>query len=94
MRTITVQFQAKPEHEQDLIALCMSMIEPSRAERGCIHYSLYRDLSTEHSYFFYEEWSDQEAINDHNRSKHFLSFDPQFKAWIVGNAVIAVRTAE
>lgn len=94
MKTITVQCFARPDRREELVALCRSMIAPSRGEQGCIHYSFYKDLGTENSYFFYEEWKDQESIDRHNASRHFLDFEPKFKALIAGEPVIAVRQIE
>jgi len=91
MKIITVQCKAKPEKRNELVALCKSMIAPSRAEPGCIHYSFYEDLNEENSFFFYEEWKDQTAIDLHNSTQHFLEFQPKFKNFIVGDASVTVH---
>lgn len=85
---------AKPEYRTALIALCNGMVIPSRAEQGCLHYSFYQDLYTENKFFFYEEWIDQQSIDAHNTSKHFLDFQPKFKLFIDGDPEINVRTVE
>jgi len=91
MKTITVYCEAKPEHLGDLISLCKGMIEPSRAESGCIYYGFYQDMTDPNGFFFYEEWENQESIDRHNISKHFLDFQPQFQSMIVRPAVIKVQ---
>lgn len=90
MKIIKVSFTAKSEKKNEVIALCKSMISPSRAEAGCIHYSFYQDLSESDKFFFYEEWEDQESIDSHNNTKHFLEFQPKFKSMIVGDAQIKI----
>jgi quinol monooxygenase YgiN len=92
MKIITVQCTARTDRREELVALCRSMIVPSREEPGCIHYSFYKDLGAESSYFFYEEWTDQESIDAHNASAHYLDFQPRFKGLIAGDPVITVRT--
>ncbi len=94
MKIITVHFITKSEFRSELITLCKNMIVPSRAEKGCIHYSFYQDLNDDNKFFFYEEWKDQSIIDQHNSSKHFLDFQPKFKSMIVGEAKINVYTVE
>lgn len=94
MKIITVHCFAKSDRREELVALCRSMVGPSRAESGCIHYSFYKDLGVENSYFFYEEWKDQESIDRHNASHHFLEFQPKFIALTAGDPVIAVHSVE
>ena len=94
MKIITVYCLAKPEYRNKLITLGKSMINPSRAENGCIHYSFYQDLNEENKFFFYEEWKDQASIDVHNNTKHFLEFQPQFKNMIDGEALVTIHSLE
>ena len=94
MKIITVHCYAKPELKNDLIALGRSMIAPSCAEEGCIHYSFYQDLNEEYRFLFYEEWKDQESIDRHNSTKHFLDFQPKFKEMISKDPVVTVYNAD
>ena len=90
MKIITVSFTAKIERKDEVVALCKSMIAPSRAEAGCIHYSFHQDLNEQNRFFFYEEWKDQTSIDVHNNSKHFLEFQPKFKEMIIGEPKISI----
>ncbi len=92
MKIITVHCTAKSDRRNDLTLLGKSMIAPSRAETGCIHYSFYQDLSDENKFFFYEEWKDQSVIDLHNKTKHFLDFQPKFKEMILGEAIVTVHS--
>ncbi|MCK9409486.1 MAG: antibiotic biosynthesis monooxygenase [Bacteroidetes bacterium] len=94
MKIITVHCIAKDDRREELVALCRSMIFPSRAESGCHYYSFYKDLGQENAYFFYEEWKDQESIDKHNSSQHFLEFQPKFKALIAGEPVMTVHSVK
>jgi quinol monooxygenase YgiN len=94
MKIITVHCVAKPEFRSELIVLCKSMIIPSRAEKGCLHYSFNQDLYEENKFFFYEEWNDQPSIDLHNTTKHFLNFQPKFNSMIVVEAKINIYTVE
>ena len=94
MKIITVYCTAKPERRNDLITLCTGMIEPSRSEQGCLRYSFYQDVTDENKFFFYEEWKDQQSIDAHNRSAHFLEFQPKFKTMLAGDPVVTVISTE
>ncbi|MDR2563431.1 MAG: antibiotic biosynthesis monooxygenase [Prevotellaceae bacterium] len=51
-----------------------SLIINSRAEEGCLSYSLYQSASEANCFFFFEEWKDQAAIDAHFATPHFQSF--------------------
>lgn len=93
-RIITVHCIAAPGKSAELIALGTGMIAPSCAEDGCIHYSFYQDLNAPDRFFFYEEWRDQNAIDRHNASPHFLAFQPRFRPLLAADPVISVMSAE
>lgn len=90
MKIITVRCQAKQGKRNELVNLCKGMIDPSRAEAGCIQYSFYQDMLDDHTFFFYEEWKDQESIDAHNGSKHFLEFQPVFKTLLQRDPEITI----
>ncbi len=94
MKIITVTCFAKPEKRGELIALCKSMIAPSKAEAGCIQYSFFQDLTDKNKFFFYEEWKDQTAIGLHNNSKHFLDFQSKFKSMLISEANLTIHNVD
>lgn len=46
----------------------------SRAEAGCIQYTVSRALDDPAIFFLYEEWADQAALDDHYKTPHFLNW--------------------
>jgi quinol monooxygenase YgiN len=94
MKIITVKFCAKPECRTEVIKLCTGMLEPSRKEPGCMSYNFFQDVTNEHSFFFFEEWKDQESIDKHNISPHYRHFIAQFESLINDRAVINVFTKQ
>lgn len=92
MKIITVTCFAKSEKRSELIALCKSMIAPSKAEAGCIQYNFYQDVSDKNKFFFYEEWKDQSAIDFHFATDHFISFQPKFAAMITDEVDLKIHT--
>ena len=92
MKIITVSFTAKLEKRKEVMELCLSMIEPSRAEEGCISYNFYQDMTDSNKFFFFEEWKDQQAIDSHSTSAHYLNFVPIFESLIVGKSNLQIRS--
>lgn len=92
MKIITVKFIAQPARRNEIISLCTGMLEPSRKEIGCVSYNFYQDITDQNSFFFFEEWKDQESIDSHNASPHFLLFVSLFEPLIIGKADINVFT--
>lgn len=52
----------------------LSMVEPTRAEPGCIDYDLYQSLDDPTVMFFYENWTDAEALVRHMNTPNFYRF--------------------
>jgi quinol monooxygenase YgiN len=52
----------------------LSMVEPTRAEPGCLDYDLYQSLDDESVMFFYENWTDSESLARHMNTPNFYRF--------------------
>ena len=52
--------------EQELLAL----IEPTRAEQGCITYQLNKDVQEPGKFVFYEQWKSRQALDEHLNKPH------------------------
>ncbi|MFQ9073053.1 MAG: putative quinol monooxygenase [Faecalibacillus faecis] len=52
----------------------------SREEKGNISYHLYQDINDDSHFTFIEEWQNQ-AIDEHNQTKHFTTIVPQIKSF-------------
>jgi len=50
------------------------LIQRTRAEKGCLFYSLYEDAARPGDFLFYEEYADQEALDEHFHSAHLQVF--------------------
>lgn len=91
MIVVAAKFRVSDEDREAALALCRGMLEPSRAERGCLAYSLYEDATEHGAFLFYEEWADRNAIEAHFASPHFLAFMEAFPAHIHGEARIDIH---
>lgn len=68
--TLIARLKAKPGFESRLEEAAKSLIEPTRAEEGCIDYVLHRDLEDPTVYYFYENWRSQEDLDRHFQTPH------------------------
>lgn len=94
MKIITVHFTVRPERRAEALDLCRAMIAPSRAEAGCIRYELYQDVTDAHRFFFYEEWADQQAVDEHTKAPHYIDFVPRFGPLLTAPADLQVRSVQ
>lgn len=65
------------EKIDEFILYANTLVDESKKETGCISYELCQDLKNKNKFVFIEMWQDQEAIDKHNNSKHFLEIVPK-----------------
>jgi quinol monooxygenase YgiN len=63
--TTIARLKAKPGAEARLEEVLKSLVEPTRAESGCIDYTMHRDLEEPGVYYFYDNWRSQEDLDAH-----------------------------
>jgi quinol monooxygenase YgiN len=71
---VTARWTAKEGEEERVLAAIRSMIEPSRAEPGCLYYQPNRDPEDPRVFFFYELYEDEDAYKAHGESEHFQRY--------------------
>ena len=80
MIKIIARRKVKPECVEAYLELAAEMGEKSRAEDGCLGYTLNQSMEDEYLYTVIEFWKDQAAIDAHNASEHFQRIVPQYAA--------------
>ncbi|MBL7009346.1 MAG: antibiotic biosynthesis monooxygenase [Planctomycetes bacterium] len=74
MHVIAAEVTAAAGKREELITCCRSMLQPSRAEPGCLSYRFFEDPDQPGRLLFFEEWLDQAAIDFHFATDHFQAF--------------------
>ncbi len=74
---IIAEARAKAGHADALRTALLTMIEPSRAEAGCVQYTLHEDHAEPGHFYFYEIWKDAAAFEFHTQTTHFKAFGPK-----------------
>jgi len=73
--TVTVTCKAKGGLETRLKEVLTALINPSRAEDGCIDYYMHQSLSDPQVFLLYMNWRDEGAFGRHVQSPHVKEFD-------------------
>lgn len=79
--TKLVTFVAKEENIAELKALLQTMVEPSRAEKGCLLYSIYQMDSKPTTFTVIETWEDDESLKGHQHSDHYRHYKAHFEQY-------------
>ncbi|WP_018969202.1 putative quinol monooxygenase [Rubritalea marina] len=77
-----IQVQAVAGKEAELLELVQSLVEPSRAENGCVKYDAYANSANTGSIYIIEEWENAECLDAHKTTPHFLVFKEKGPALI------------
>lgn len=77
--TKKVTFVAKEGHIAPLKALLEAMVQPSRAEKGCLKYNIYQIESDPKRFIVIEAWEDEAALEGHKHSKHYQHYKSHYE---------------
>ncbi len=88
--TVVAQFKTKKGKEEQARQVLMSLIAPTRAEKGCIDYVLHQDPKDPSRFLFYENWTSQAALDQHMKTPHLQKLAAQAEELFDGP--IAVST--
>ena len=72
--TIVARFRAKKESEQRLREALLTVIPPTRKEKGCMNYDMFQDQTDPGLFFCYENWASSEDLDNHLGSAHIKAF--------------------
>ena len=70
---VIAHFRAKPDTVDALKNLLATLIEPTRAEDGCITYELWQNDQDPTDITFVEEWTNHAALETHLATEHIQS---------------------
>ncbi len=72
--TIVANIFANPDKIDHLKAELEKLIEPTRAEPGCINYDLHQDNANPGHFLFYENWTSRELWQEHMNAEHIAAY--------------------
>jgi quinol monooxygenase YgiN len=71
---INAILKAKPGKEQQLREELGKVLPPSRAEEGCVNYTLHESMDDKGTFVFYETWKDEESLQSHTETAHYKAY--------------------
>lgn len=92
-KLIAARITVKADKIEAFVEAVKPLIAASRAEPGCISYTLYQNPHERTFFFFFEEWKNQAAIDFHFATPHFKAFGDQIKDMTAGPPEITILDA-
>jgi len=74
MIIIHALFKVKSEQRDAFLSATKPLVAGSQAEEGNISYNLLENTQSPNTFMMIEEWQDQQAVEVHNQTKHFVHF--------------------
>ncbi|UCF39016.1 MAG: antibiotic biosynthesis monooxygenase [Acidobacteriota bacterium] len=72
--TVIATIKAKAGKEEATRKALMALIEPTRAEAGCINYDLHQLTDDSTVFVFHENWKTKEDLDQHLAKPHLVDF--------------------
>jgi quinol monooxygenase YgiN len=72
--SLVAQIRAKPGKEKQLEGVLRALLQPTRAEPGCITYDLHQGREEPDLFVLYENWETVPLWQDHMGSPHIEAF--------------------
>ncbi len=79
MITIYARGVVKEDKIEEYKEIATQMMNETRKEKGCINYTLFQDMNDPQVFCFIEHWENQECIDAHNSSAHFMELVPKMR---------------
>jgi quinol monooxygenase YgiN len=71
---VFVRFEPRLGKRNQLFDELMLILDPTRAESGCIQIHLYESTRDPVAFFIHSEWTDEEAFDAHSKLPHMMRF--------------------
>jgi (4S)-4-hydroxy-5-phosphonooxypentane-2,3-dione isomerase len=81
---IVVEFDVKPQHTSDFVALMKNHAHLSRQEDGCQQFDVIQALDDPNHVLFVEAWRDQAALDVHSKVPRMVENRAIYEPWLVG----------
>jgi quinol monooxygenase YgiN len=89
---VVARLTAQTDKVDSLRGLLRGLLQPTRAEEGCISYELLQNTSDPTDFTFVEEWTGEEALQAHFNTDHLLHARSRFPDLLAAEADIRTYT--
>ncbi|MBV4521190.1 antibiotic biosynthesis monooxygenase [Pseudomonas sp. SWRI74] len=80
--------EGKEDQVEQILRAC---IQPSRAEAGCLAYTLHRSIDQPGQFVFFERWSSREAIDLHRQMHHYKTLSDALIDMLIDRKVLLLE---
>ena len=87
---LIAKVKARPGQTATLKAELESLIEPTRAEAGCIKYDLHVSNDDDASFMFYEIWRSKEDLDLHIETPHLQALLSKMDTLVEGDLDVSM----
>lgn len=88
---IFTRFHARVGCEPDVERALTNVLEPSRAEAGCLAIHAFRSIRDDRLFYIHSTWQDEAAFDRHAELPHTLRFVDEVTP-LIDHPVQAIRT--
>ena len=85
---VIARVTARPETVDAVKRILVSMLEPSRAEDGCIMYELLQCNEDPTDFTFVEEWTDEAALARHAATPHIAGVQDELRTLVAAPTTV------
>ena len=78
--TVVAVIKAKEGTEEKTKQALDALVNPTRAEEGCINFDFYQGTEDKGLFMFFENWTNREALDRHMQTPHIKAFGGQASA--------------
>jgi quinol monooxygenase YgiN len=80
---VVARVVALPDKVEQLKTILLKLIEPTRAEPGCVQYHLLQNQAEPTDFTFVEEWASADDLENHLQSQHIQKAMVQINGLVV-----------
>lgn len=71
---LTARLKVKSEKVEELKSVALAIVEPSRAEEGCVTYNVHQSLEDETVFIWRESWKSKADLDEHFEKDYVKQF--------------------
>ncbi|GAB4464339.1 MAG: putative quinol monooxygenase [Armatimonadaceae bacterium] len=80
--------RVRPEKRVEAMELAKRMTEQTRQEAGCRSSGYYVSVESPETFFLFQVWESEEALNEHYRQEHVRQFQEKLPEMLAGETAV------
>jgi len=89
---VVAHIEVDPAHIDFVMEVQKEAVQYTLKEKGCIEYTLFKDLENPNKLTFVEMWETKEDLQAHLTTKYFIEKGQRLEGMIIGKSVHVLET--